>query len=55
MIKMVVKVCTHCNKLIDDCDYQQGMRAFNLDSYADIWTEEIEVPRWTLSTGSEKS
>lgn len=44
MLKMVVMVCTCCNRLADQCPFQRTLRELKADRFADIFIEEKEVP-----------
>lgn len=63
MISLIVKECLcGCGLLVDDCTFQQKMRAFGLIEIADAASREITIPplgedetEWISSTGSQKS
>lgn len=44
MLKMIVKICVCCDQPFEVCKFQRGLRAFNLDKFAETLTEMREVP-----------
>lgn len=52
--QMSVRICTHCNRLIEKCNYQRAMRGFGLNTIADIWVRDEDVPPCTSSTSYGK-
>ena len=56
MISLIAKECLcGCGLLVDDCTFQQKMRAFGLVEIADAASREVEIPPCTSSTSYGKS
>jgi len=44
VLKMIVKVCAHCDRPYELCKFQRGLRNYDLDKFADALVVEKEVP-----------